>query len=84
LDLLKVAPHLHENFDGTVADVIMNGRWNIPQELLDVPEVANRIGSVVLPTSNLPDVLVWSHSSDGKLTAKHALSFITPAAATLL
>ena len=48
LDLLKVASYLHENFAGTVADVIMNGRWNIPQDLLDVPEVASRTGLVTL------------------------------------
>lgn len=83
LDLLQVAPHFHDNFDGTVANVILNGRWNIPQELLDVPQVVAHIGTVVLPTSNLSNLLVWLHSSDGKLSAKHALSVLRPVATSL-
>jgi len=83
LDLLQVAPHFHDSFDGTVADVILNGRWNIPQEVLNVPQVAARMGTVVLPNYHLSDLLVWSQSSDGKLSAKNALSFLRPIDAIL-
>ena len=78
LDLLHIDVNIHDLFSGTVADVIENGNWNFPGALL--PHVTPLLATIVLPTSSLPDVLVWLHATDGKLTAKQAKTFLIPAA----
>jgi len=82
LDLLHIDASIHDLFSGTVADVIENGNWNFQGALL--PHVTSLLDTVVLPTSTLSDVLLWTHTTDGKMTAKHAKSFMTPATPELL
>lgn len=64
-------------FSGLLSDVIINGGWNLPDELTSIPGVASRLPSVVLPSSELPDFLSWPLAQDGKLTVKLAYSFLT-------
>ena len=52
------------------------------RELL-LPHVTPHLDIVVLPSSPLTDSLAWQHSSDGKLFAKQAKLFLTPAAPAL-
>jgi hypothetical protein len=59
-----------------VADVIVNGGWDIPSEVFDAPGVADRLDSIVIPCTYLLDSLFWSHSTDGKLSAKQAFAFL--------
>lgn len=78
VDLLQIDPLFHADFIGSVADVIVDGGWDISVEVLATPGVAARLGSIVLPRTHLPDSLVWPHSADGKLTAKLAFTFLKP------
>ena len=76
VDLLHIPPTLHKHLISSVADVIVDGGWNLPSEVMASPFVANHIHSMVLPTTPLSDYLVWSHSSDGKLSSKQAFVFL--------
>jgi len=55
---------------------MVDGGWNLPSVVMADPGVVGRIRSIVLPTTPLSDSLVWSHSSDGKLTSKQAFDFL--------
>lgn len=68
VDLLYISPTRHTKLRASVADVIMDGAYSLPAEALAVPEVASHVANMVLPTTPLPDALVWLHSFDGKLT----------------
>jgi len=81
LNLLQIDPDFHSCFLGTVADIIQNGNFILPDSLL--PLASPLLNSVVLPTAPLPDLFVWQHSTDGILTAKQAKLFMTPAAPVL-
>nr|ABE87589.2 RNA-directed DNA polymerase (Reverse transcriptase); Ribonuclease H; Endonuclease/exonuclease/phosphatase [Medicago truncatula] len=73
--LFNIDPFFHASFTGKVSEVIVNGNWDLPASLL-VPEVTSRLASITLPRTELPDSLVWTHSADGQLTSKHAVSFL--------
>jgi len=77
-DLLHISPFLHKHLISSVADFIVDGRWNLPSEVMAAPDVAEHIHSLGLPTTPLSDSLVWCHSSDGKLSSKQALAFLRP------
>ncbi|XP_024630075.1 uncharacterized protein [Medicago truncatula] len=77
--LFNIDPFFHASFTGKVSEVIVNGNWDLPASLL-VPEVTSRLASITLPRTELPDSLVWTHSADGQLTSKHAVSFLRSAA----
>jgi len=47
----------------------------ISAEVLAAHGVAARLGSVALPPPPLPDLLVWSPTAEGELTAKQAYNF---------
>lgn len=81
VDLLQIDSVHHANFSGMVADVIVDGQWNFPNCLM--PHVNPLLASVVLPASPLLDTLVWLHSPDDKLSAKHAMLILKPAAPLL-
>jgi len=57
-------------------DVIVDGDWNIPVGVLADHEVLARLGSITLPRTPLPNLLVWSPSVDSKLTAKQVVGFL--------
>jgi len=78
VDLFHIAPFLHDSFTAKVADVISDGDWNLPSDLL--PHVNSLLDTIALLVSPLPDSLVWTHSPDGGLTSKQALSFLRLAA----
>ena len=82
VNLLDIDPFFHSSFSGKVSDVIDNGCWKLPSDLL-VAAVTSRLDGITLPRVQLPDSLVWPHSADGKLTSKHVVSFIRSAAPTL-
>jgi len=83
VDLLHISPTLHTKLRASVADVIMDDTYYLPAASLAVPEVASHVAHMVLPTTPLPDALVWLHSPDGKLTSKLSFNFLQPAAVSL-
>lgn len=76
VDILQINPLVHINFNGLLCDVITNAAWNIPVEVIFVPDVASRLECITLPSSALLDLFSWSHAPDGKLSAKLAFSFL--------
>jgi len=78
VDMLHVAPNIHSHLLSLVADVIVDGGWNISTNILDALGVAERLKSIVLPTTILQVSLIWFHSSNGKLSAKQAFAFLRP------
>lgn len=83
VDLLHIDPRYHDRSHGSVAFVIHNGSWDLPSALMAIPDVTTRLVSVIVPTSPLPDSLVWMHSADGLLTTKQAFLFLNPAPISL-
>jgi len=83
VDILQIDPMVHINFNGLLCDVITNAAWNIPVEVYSSPDVASRLAYITLPSSALSDLFSWSHTPDGKLSAKLAFSFLRPQAPTL-
>jgi len=67
-DLLQIDPIVHTNFARLLSYVIVDGGWNISTEVREAPGVAARLCSIVLPRVHLPDLVVWSHYVDGKLS----------------
>jgi len=80
VDLFDIDPYFHAGFKGRLSEVIVDGGWNLPSNLL-VNEVTSRFPTI--PRVPLPDTLVWSHSTDGKISSKNALAFLTPPHPTL-
>jgi len=63
---------------GTVFKVIVNGSWIFPAALTAISEVKDSLDAIVLPRVLLPDTLVWSHTTNGKLSSKQAFCFLRP------
>ena len=78
MDLLNLDADFHGHLKGMVSEVIVNGTWNLPAVLSDVGDIKDRVDDIVLPFTQLPDVLVWRHTSDGSLSSKHASIFMRP------
>jgi len=78
VDFIQLDSDFHGHLKGTVSEVIANGGWELPAVLKDFGDIQNRLESLVLPTGQLPDVLVWTHALDGILTSKLAFSFLRP------
>ena len=69
VDLLHIPPFLHKQLRALVADVVVDGAVQLPAALLADPAVSSRVADTIL---------VWLHSSDGKLTSKLAQNFLLP------
>lgn len=78
MDLINLDADFHAHLQGTVSEVIDNGTLRLPAVLTAVGDIQNLVNDITLPTISLPDVLVWRHTSDGKLTSKHAFEFLCP------
>jgi hypothetical protein len=78
VDLLHFDPGPHDSLKGTVSEVIVNGSWVLPTDITDYGNIKDRLAAIVLPSGPLPDVMVWTHSPDGILSSKLALSFLRP------
>jgi hypothetical protein len=76
VDLHNIAPALHGNLKGTVSEVIVNGGWLLPADITDYGDINDHLAATILPSGPLPDMLVWTHASDGILSSKLALSFL--------
>jgi len=61
-----------------IASIIQDGRWQLPHELANFPKVVSGTSNICLPSSPLPDSLVWMHMSDGLLSAKQAFRHLRP------
>jgi len=68
----------HGHLKGMVSEVIVNGTWNLAAVLDHFEDIRDRLDAIVLPHNQLPDVLVWRHTSDGTLSSKHAFTFMRP------
>ncbi|PRQ40733.1 putative reverse transcriptase zinc-binding domain-containing protein [Rosa chinensis] len=69
-----------DDLNGTVADFISNGAWNLPPLLqLHFPGLCDLIEQVPIASDPLSiDELIWSAASSGKLTAKDSFQFLRP------
>jgi len=63
VDLFHIDLYFHVEFKGKVSDIIVDGDWNLPPNLL-VNEVIDRLP--LIPRVPLLDNLVWPYSADGK------------------
>jgi len=78
VDLVSLDAEFHGRLKGMLSEVIMNGTLILPAVLTELGNIKNRVDNIVLPHSQLPNVLVWRHTSDGTLSSKHAFSFMCP------
>jgi len=78
VELLHISPSVHKHLISSVTDFIVDGGWNLPSEVMAAPGVAERIHSMVLPTTPLSNSLVWCDSSDGKLSSKQDFALLRP------
>lgn len=83
VDLMHIDVDFHGHMKGMVSEVIENGSWNIPAPITDFGDIKARLDALVLPRTQLEDVLVWQHSSDGILHSKHASAFLRPSSQVL-
>ena len=77
MDLINLDVDFHGHLKGLLSEVIVNGNFILPTALTAVGDVQHRVDNIVLPHSQLPDVLVWKQSSDGSFSSKHAF-FLCP------
>jgi len=59
-----------------VSEVIVNRVLELPASLTNFGDIKDRLDAIVLPRGQLPDELVWPHTSDGIISLKHAFSFL--------
>jgi len=78
VDLMSLDANFHGHLKCMVSDVIVNGTWNLPAVLTEFGDIKDRVDDIVLPHTQLPDVLVWRHTSDESLSSKHAFTFMRP------
>lgn len=78
VDLMNIDVDFHGHMKGMVSEVIVNGTWNIPAAIFDFGDIKERLAAVVIPRTQLTDVMVWRHSLDGVLNSKMASSFLRP------
>jgi len=76
VDLMNLV-EFHRHLKGMLSEAIVNGSFIFPTSISDLGDIKNRVDNFVLPHSQLLDVLVWKHSSDGTLSSKHAHSFVS-------
>jgi len=76
MDLLHLDSVFHGHLHVKVSEVIVNGSWELPAAIIDFGDIKNRLETLVLPTVQLPDVLVWTQATNGILSSKQALSFL--------
>ncbi|XP_039682998.1 uncharacterized protein [Medicago truncatula] len=80
VELLNLDKEFHGHLIGKHSEAIINGALLLPTTIAASGDIQARMDSIVLPSSPLPDLFVWQHSSDGSLSSKHAFAFLCPRA----
>lgn len=77
VNYLQIPENLHIKLKAKVKDFIHDGKWIIPQSLLNrSAEMRNDISAMVIPFNPVLDELVWTKSSSVSLSLKEAYSFL--------
>lgn len=80
VDLLDFPVNLHKDLQATVADFIDNGKWVVPNYLLNKLSSAGvDLTKVPMPNYAAPDNLIWRNSNSSQLTFKDVVMFYKPA-----
>jgi hypothetical protein len=64
LSLLDLPNTLASSDHRKVTSLITNGQWDVPQGMLSIPVVADRILHTIIPICPMQDQLVWLHSPE--------------------
>jgi len=83
VDLLNISADFHGQLTGMVSEVIVDGTWIMPAAIADFGDIQQRLESLIIPCTQLMDVLAWKYALDGHLTLKLACSFLRPQAPVL-
>jgi len=83
VELMNLDVEFHRHLKGMLSETIVNGTISLPMAISDLGDIKNRVDNITLPNSQLPDMLVWKHSSDGTLSSKHAHAFLCPQATVM-
>ncbi|GAU17865.1 hypothetical protein TSUD_329910 [Trifolium subterraneum] len=79
VDLLQIPRSIAKRLHSSVADMIADNVWIIPNYISDVDaNISYRIFATVLPITQVEDRFVWKDSMDGLLTSKIAYEFLFP------
>jgi len=79
VSLLNIPMHMYLSLTVKLPTVIVDGKWQIPRPLIDVPVVVEKIVNSTLPVTPLSDKRVWKHATYGVLSARLAHLFLRPA-----
>lgn len=75
VDILNIPVGLHTLLTASVTDFIENGKWIIPQVLLDKLSLLGvNMKQILVPSFSEKDQLVWMESNSGSLTLKEAFT----------
>lgn len=79
VEILNIPASLHKSLTASVVDVIENGKWIIPEELLaKLSLVGVNLHQITVPSCTNKDQLVWKESNSGILTLKDAFNHFNP------
>jgi len=73
---LQIPDLISQNLTSKVSDYISNGSWDIPDPLLQIFPILNRlVQQATIPLEPKKDQLLWKHSTNGDLDLKQAYTF---------
>jgi hypothetical protein len=73
---LNIPEAISSHLSSTVSDYIVNGEWNLPDELTHMfPSLRQLVQQAIIPLVPKEDELIWKHSANGFLDLKHAYVF---------
>ena len=74
--IMNIDPNKFSSLTSKLSSVIDDGRWRLPPMLISNDMVAASISLITLMLTPLLDVMVWSHTTDGGLTANQAFHYM--------
>lgn len=79
VDCLNIPKHMHHLLQSNISDFISNGKWVLPQELIQrYPVLPTELNQVIIPKFCSADSLVWIATDSGLLSLKDAFFFQNP------
>lgn len=79
VDMLNIPDFMHNSLATSVADFIKDGKWNMPEDLLQkLSDAGIDLAQVPVPTYSEKYKLIWRESNSGNLSFKDAYLYFNP------
>ena len=77
INTYNINPQIHEFLHTSVAHLIQNNSWNVPQDInIAFPNLQQKLNLITIPLIHKEDKLIWNKSHDGIYPSKMPICFI--------